>query len=246
LTNGSSDPDGDTLTLSQSPEGPYPVGSTEVTLTVSDGSLSDQCSATVTITDSQVPTITCPTDQTVAAASSNGTVVTFAPIATDNCPPLITLCSPTSGSTFPLETTPVTRTATDDIGLQNSCNFNVTINGTTNHSFTGFFQPVDDPPTVNQVKAGQAIPPKFSLGGNYGLNIRTTGSPTSQQIACPSGGAVDDSEQVVTTSNSGLPYDAATDTYTVEDAESMGAGQCRQLLLTLSDGTVHPALFKLK
>ena len=32
--------------------------------------------------------------------------------------------------------------------------------------FTGFFPPVDDPPAVNHVHAGQAVPVKFSLGSN--------------------------------------------------------------------------------
>jgi hypothetical protein len=34
------------------------------------------------------------------------------------------------------------------------------------YTFTGFFSPVDNPPTVNVAKAGSAIPVKFSLGGN--------------------------------------------------------------------------------
>ena len=33
--------------------------------------------------------------------------------------------------------------------------------------FSGFFQPVDNPPVFNKVKAGQAIPVKFSLQGNH-------------------------------------------------------------------------------
>ncbi|MGE5603197.1 MAG: lamin tail domain-containing protein, partial [Nitrososphaerales archaeon] len=37
-------------------------------------------------------------------------------------------------------------------------------------NFTGFFQPVDNLPTLNTVKAGSAIPVKFGLGGVKGLN----------------------------------------------------------------------------
>ena len=33
-------------------------------------------------------------------------------------------------------------------------------------SWTGFFSPVDNWPAWNPAKAGQAIPVKFSLGGN--------------------------------------------------------------------------------
>ncbi len=51
IDNGSYDPDGDPITITFDPEGPYPVGDTEVTMTVSDGELEDQCIATVTVTE---------------------------------------------------------------------------------------------------------------------------------------------------------------------------------------------------
>jgi hypothetical protein len=55
---GSFDPDGDPITLSQSPPGPYPVGVTEVTLTVTDDKgASDSCTGTVTVVDENPPTI---------------------------------------------------------------------------------------------------------------------------------------------------------------------------------------------
>ena len=37
--------------------------------------------------------------------------------------------------------------------------------------FSGFFQPVDDPEGLNVAKAGSAIPVKFSLAGDQGLQI---------------------------------------------------------------------------
>jgi len=56
IDNGSFDPDsGDTITLSQSPPGPYPIGTTSVTLTVTDNyGNSSQCSATVTVNPPQL------------------------------------------------------------------------------------------------------------------------------------------------------------------------------------------------
>jgi len=39
-------------------------------------------------------------------------------------------------------------------------------------TFTGFFAPIRNLPIVNRVKAGQGIPVKFSLGGDYGLDMR--------------------------------------------------------------------------
>ena len=60
IDNGSFDPDGsDTITLSQSPAGPYPLGTTSVTLTVTDNhGASNQCVANVTVVDDTPPAIT--------------------------------------------------------------------------------------------------------------------------------------------------------------------------------------------
>jgi hypothetical protein len=54
---GSFDPDGDAISLAQSPAGPYALGSTEVTLSVSDGLATSQCSATVEVDDCEAPDV---------------------------------------------------------------------------------------------------------------------------------------------------------------------------------------------
>jgi hypothetical protein len=58
------------------------------------------------------------------------------------------------------------------------------------------------------VKAGSAVPVKFSLSGDQGLNIFEAGYPKSQQIACDSTATVDGIEQTVTAGSSSLSYDA--------------------------------------
>jgi len=115
------------------------------------------------------------------------------------------------------------------------------------YDFAGFFQPIDNLPTLNAVKAGSAIPVKFSLGGNQGLNIFFQGYPLSQQVACGTGAPIDDIETTITAGGSSLSYDSITDTYTyVWKTNQAWAGSCRQLIVTLKDGSVHTANFKFK
>ena len=82
-----------------------------------------------------------------------------------------------------------------------------------NFNWAGFFQPVDNLPALNSVNAGRAIPVKFSLGGNKGLNIFAPGYPKSEQITCNSGAEVDGIEETVTAGNSSLSYSAGSDQY---------------------------------
>jgi hypothetical protein len=59
IDNGSFDPDGDTLSITQSPAGPYPLGVTTVLLTVWDPSgATSQASADVTVVDNTPPQVT--------------------------------------------------------------------------------------------------------------------------------------------------------------------------------------------
>jgi hypothetical protein len=118
---------------------------------------------------------------------------------------------------------------------------------TTTFDFTGFFRPVDNPPTVNSVKAGQAIPVKFSLNGNQGLDIFAAGSPSSVKIDPLSGVPIDVIEETVNPGNSSLQYDPVSDTYTyVWKTDKAWKGHTRELNVTLTDGTSHTALFKFK
>ncbi len=115
------------------------------------------------------------------------------------------------------------------------------------YNFTGFFAPIDNPPAFNEMKAGQAAPVKFSLGGNQGLNIFAAGSPSSVQISCNSGDPVAPVEETETAGQSSLSYDSTTDRYKYTwKTESSWKNTCRQLTVTLRDGTVHTAKFKFK
>jgi hypothetical protein len=115
------------------------------------------------------------------------------------------------------------------------------------YNFTGFLQPVVNPPTLNVVKAGGSIPLKFSLNGDQGLNIFLNGYPISHQIACDLSAPATNMEQTMTTGNSNLSYDALTDQYTyVWKSSKSWAGTCRQLTVVLKDGSIHTANFSFK
>lgn len=111
-------------------------------------------------------------------------------------------------------------------------------------NFSGFFQPVDNLPIVNTVKAGQAIPVKFSLSGNHGLNIFASGYPKIDFTTCTNN-AQDPIESTVTAGNSSLSYDPTTDQYTyVWKTDKSWAGKCGILKVTFVDGTTQTAQFQ--
>jgi PKD repeat protein len=111
----------------------------------------------------------------------------------------------------------------------------------------GSFTPVDPLPVVNTVKAGQAIPMKFSLGGDRGLAILAEGSPVSVRHGCDTSGGTDAIETTATPGASELSYDAATDRYQyVWKTQKGWTGQCRTFRMTLVDGSAHEAEFRFR
>lgn len=79
------------------------------------------------------PTLTLPADFTVEATSSAGAVVTYTATADENA---TVVCTPASGSTFPLGTTTVNCSATNILNQTTTGSFHVTVVDTT-------------PPTLN-------------------------------------------------------------------------------------------------
>ena len=111
------------------------------------------------------------------------------------------------------------------------------------YAFQGFFAPVDNLPVMNKVKAGAAVPLKFSLGGDRGLDIFAAGGPGSHGHSCA--GQVDPIEVTVTAGSSSLTYDAATDRYHyVWKTSKAWAGTCRELVVAFADGSTRTALFQ--
>lgn len=113
------------------------------------------------------------------------------------------------------------------------------------YRFSGFFSPIDNMPALNTVKAGSAIPVKFSIGGDKGLDIFAQGYPTSTKVACDASVPTDAIEETVTASNSNLSYDAANAQYVyVWKTDKSWSSSCRQLTVRLNDGTERKTMFQ--
>ena len=108
----------------------FPVGTTLVTITATDAAgNTDVCTFNVTVNDDENPVVICPADIIVSNDPGQcDAVVTFTPLAFDNCPGVTVSSVPASGSVFPIGTTLVTVTGTDVSGNTSSCTFNVTVN----------------------------------------------------------------------------------------------------------------------
>ena len=243
------------ITVTQSPAAGTPVGlgTHTITLSANDGSSNNggagnttTVTTTLTVADQTDPVISCPTDIEVflpANSPDTSMVVNYpAATATDNCTssPTVTY-SHASGSVFPVGTTTVTVTATDAAGNDSTCTFNIHVR----YNFTGFFSPVSNPPTLNAVNAGKAVPVKFNLSGDKGLNIFAAGNPYNVSLNCNTNDPGVDVTETLNAGGSSLSFDNGQYIY-VWKTQSSWAGTCRQLIVTLNDGTVHTANFKFK
>lgn len=111
----------------------FPVGTSTVFCVVTDdmGAI-DTCSFQVTVRDRTPPRIICPPDITVDASDDCcDAVVNYDVTVTDDCTTDVhVICTPPSGSTFPIGTTPVVCIATDGSGNTSRCSFTVTVRDT--------------------------------------------------------------------------------------------------------------------
>ena len=101
---------------------------TVLTITLPGGDEGVVGLVTVTpVVDTTPPTITCPANITTPPELGKCTAVaTFTPTVSDDCS-ATAVCSPPSGTAFPLGTTTDTCTATDQAKLSASCSFTVTV-----------------------------------------------------------------------------------------------------------------------
>jgi hypothetical protein len=117
------------------------------------------------------------------------------------------------------------------------------------YNFQGFFAPIDNPPLVNTVKAGAAVPVKW--------RITNAGAPVSDPMSfvglfsylvnCGSTDGLETPVETTAPGDSSLKY--LGDGYWQINWKTLGnypKGSCRILELRLNDGTSHYANFKFK
>ena len=104
------------------------------------------------------------------------------------------------------------------------------------YPFEGFAAPLVLLPALAPVSAGDQVPVKFTLHGDRGSGVVSAAS--SQQVDCSSLTPLDD----WTAARGSTTYSAGPDRYTLQwQSERSWVGTCRQLALTLDDGSTHRA-----
>jgi len=121
------------------PSGNYfMIGTTEVEAIATDSyGNADTCIFNVTVIDSEPPVTVCHDDTTLGNdPGSAGAAFSFTNGGSDNCYFVTTTTTPSSGSTFPIGSTPVEIVVADWSGLADTCRFNVTVVDTEPPSLT--------------------------------------------------------------------------------------------------------------
>jgi hypothetical protein len=202
---------------------PYPKGTTTITWTATDdANNTSSCTQTVTVNDTEPPTISCPSNITKDNDPGTcGAVVTYTtPVGSDNCPGATTAQTAglPSGSTFPVGTTTNTFEVTDSSGNKTSCSFTVTVND------------VENP--VISCPSSQTLEPTCPSGA-----VATWTEPVGTDN-CP--GAV--TTRTGPAPGSVFPVGTTTVTYTVNDAH----GHSASCSFTITVKTVSQTISDLK
>lgn len=112
----------------------FPLGSSALTVTAEDAAGNTaSCGFTVQVRDTTAPLVGCPPDTTVEAEDATGADFAFLlaqPMDAVTRAPAVSV-SHAAGSRFPLGTTPVTLSATDEAGNTGACSFTVTVRDST-------------------------------------------------------------------------------------------------------------------
>ena len=205
INNGSSDPDGDAITLTQTPPSPYPVGTTSVMLTVVDAKgATAQATASVTVNSppNQPPVAIA---QNVTAFATNTGSTVMANINHGSYDPEgdpITLTQTPAGP-YAVGTTSVTLTVVDAYGATSHASASVTVD---NPGFTL----ASTLSVVSTAAGGSAtehitFTPKPGIGGSLKLacsNLPAKSACSFAPASLPAGSAQTDVVMTITTTAS--------------------------------------------
>jgi hypothetical protein len=114
--------------------------------------------------------------------------------------------------------------------------------------FTGFSGLVAAP-AVNTLQAGSSVSLTFSLGGNRGMSVVASDSPTEASYACGGTMPMPGAGSPVRAPGKSVPlvYDAATRAYTYTlKTDKTWANSCGVISLRLADGSVRTVAFRFK
>jgi hypothetical protein len=116
--------------------------------------------------------------------------------------------------------------------------------------FDGFLPPLGNPPAVNRAKAGGIVAVRFRLGGDKGDDVLARRFPRSADVSCRTFADADPADAEPTDAawswwrwwGDGLRFQPWNGTYVyLWRTERRWAGDCRQLIVKLSDGSIHRA-----
>ncbi len=205
--------------------------------------------------------------------AGNETVVTHAVEVVDETAPSIVLTSPTDGAEYSLgESVLADYSCSDDGSLVTLCagdvpdgaaldtstpgpasfrvraldaagnSASLTVDYRVAYDFGGFLAPLEDPPALNRWLAGRPVPVRFSLNGDHGLDA-VEGVEVAE-ADCGAGARPASGAPARLVKGYGVRYRPRLDRYSfLWRSERSWAGECRQLLLRLDDGSVRRADF---
>jgi hypothetical protein len=157
----------------------FPLGTTHVTCTDLSNPSNVVARFNVIVVDTTPPTLTLPGDQNVAAVNSSGATVTYSASASDIVDgTIVPSCTPASGTTFAIGTTPVSCSATDANGNSASGGFNVivTLNDGQPPTFTSV---PSDSTTEATGPGGAAVSWTIAATDNFDANPTINCTPAS-------------------------------------------------------------------